>query len=106
MQKYRNRITTVDGIKFHSKKEAERYCDLKILERKGVIKFLTLQPKFDIVVNGIKICTYIADFSYRATNAGGKEVRVVEDVKGVKTSTYRLKKKLMKAVWKIEILET
>ena len=102
MTKYRAKPTFVDGIRFASKKEAARYGELKLLERVGKVTCLELQPKFEIKINGIKICTYIADFKYCFP---GKEV-IIEDVKGVKTPIYRLKKKLVKACHGIEIFET
>lgn len=101
MSKYRAKKTTVDGYTFDSKKEAARYGALKILLRSGEISDLVLQPKYPIVFNGVKICDYKADFKYRAN---GREI--VEDVKGVKTPVYRLKKKMVKAVYGIDILET
>ena len=56
ISKYGNRKTEVDGIVFDSKKEAERYRDLKLLERAGDIRELVLQPSFVLNVNGIKVC--------------------------------------------------
>ena len=53
--KYKNVKTTVDGIAFDSQKEARRYADLKLMHRAGAITDLTLQPKFDIVINGQKV---------------------------------------------------
>ena len=107
--KYNNKKAVINGITFHSQKEGLRYIELKQMEKNKKILNLILQPKFAIIVNGIKICTYIADFSYIKRNTRGKEdypENIVEDVKGFKTSIYRLKKKLMKAVLGIEILET
>jgi hypothetical protein len=102
--KYRNERTEVDGKKFASKKEAKRYTELKILERKEEIHFLKTQAVFRIEVNGQLICKYLADFTYyRDTNL------VVEDTKSEitrKNPVFRLKKKLVKAVLGIEILET
>jgi hypothetical protein len=94
--------TTVDGIKFDSKKEAARYGVLKLCEKAGSISNLSLQPKFDLIVNGTKIGFYKADFKYN--NLNGKEV--IEDVKGMKTPVYNLKKKLIKAIYGIDIFET
>ena len=48
--KFRATPTVVDGIKFHSKKEAKDYQELKLLEKEGKIKNLTLQPKFYFLV--------------------------------------------------------
>lgn len=86
--KYGNRITfAVDGKKFHSAKECARYGELKLLERAGQITNLVLQPRFKLVAN----ITYVADFQYQE-----KGVLVVEDVKGVETQTFKIKKKLFK----------
>lgn len=98
--KYLNKKTVVDGIKFDSKREATRYSVLKIMQAAGIISDLRLQVPYVINVNGLKICKYVADFVYIDK---GREV--VEDVKGMKTPTYNLKKKLMKAVHGIEIQE-
>jgi hypothetical protein len=99
--KYRNIRTKVDGIEFASKKEAARYSELRLLERAGKISGLKLQVPYPIEINHVKICTYRADFVY-LTRPG----LMVEDVKGAKTPLYRLKKKLMRAIYGIEILET
>lgn len=100
LNKYRNKKTVVDGITFDSQKEAKRYGELKLLEHAGVITDLQLQPPFKLEVHGVKICTYRADFRY---TENGKDV--VEDVKGVLTPVYRIKKKLMFAIYGIEIKE-
>lgn len=100
--KYRNRKTTVDGITFHSKREAKRYGELKLLEKAGKITELTLQPKFEFIVNGVKIGTYTADFWYRPA---GEINAVIEDAKGFKTQQYRLRVKLMKALHGIDVKE-
>lgn len=101
--KYGNKKTECDGILFDSKKEAERYQVLKIEARVGTIQNLELQKRFDIVIGGMKVCTYIPDFVYIRD---GKQV--VEDVKSPSTKkkeVYRLKNKLMKAVFGINIIE-
>jgi hypothetical protein len=96
--KYLNKKKEVDGIKFDSKKEATRYGYLKIDPE---VSDLQLQVSFPITINGILICRYIADFVYFR---GG--FQVVEDVKGVRTAIFILKKKLMKAVHNIDIKES
>ena len=84
-RKYGNRKTVIDGIKFDSKAEAERYKELKILEKAGLIKKLILQPEFllqdKFKYNGKteRAVKYIADFKYFDVAKG---VYVVEDVKG------------------------
>jgi hypothetical protein len=93
--------TEVDGFVFASGLEATRYGELKLLEQAGEVRELQLQFPFRLDVNGIHVCTYVADFVY--VDAQGKQV--VEDTKGMKTAVYRLKKKLMKAVFGIEIVE-
>jgi hypothetical protein len=99
--KYGAKKTVVDGITFDSMAEAARYGALKIVQAAGLISELRLQVRYDITVNGRKVCRYVADFVYIEN---GKEV--VEDVKGMKTPVYNLKKKLMEAVFGVVILET
>jgi hypothetical protein len=109
MSKYRAQPTEVDGIRFHSKAEARRYSELKMLEKAGEIKELELQPKFPLCAHprmngaGVKVCDYVADFRYRK---GPRGLLVIEDVKGMKTPVYRLKKKWFQAQYGIEITET
>ena len=99
--KYNAIKTVVDGIKFDSKAEARRYGELKMLEKVGAISKLELQPRYDIDVNGMRICFYKADFRY--TNHDDSVT--IEDVKGVRTPIYNLKKKLVKACHGVEITE-
>lgn len=99
--KFGNNKPVVDGIKFDSTAESARYVILREKEKLGLIKNLELQKKYDLVVNGLKICSYIADFVYEF---GGRVV--VEDVKGMVQATFKLKYKLMKACHDIEIFVT
>lgn len=99
--KYGNTKLSVDGKKFDSKGEYQRWCELQHLERSGAIRSLHFKPTYNINVNGHHICAYIADYDYLE----GADV-VVEDYKGVRTAVYRLKKKLMLAVHGIEIRES
>ena len=95
--KYRNTKTIIDGIRFDSKKEANRYSELRMLELAGTIYKLELQPKFLIckgtVWNGRKQRDryYIADFKYDDPEINNP---VVEDVKGHKTDVYKLKRSI------------
>lgn len=99
--KYHNKKTEVDGIVFDSRREASRYLELKILERAGEIQDLILQPSFDLIVQGgKKVGKYYADFRY---SMGEKSV--VEDAKGAKTAVYKLKKRIVEAVYGIKIVE-
>lgn len=100
--KFGARRTEVDGFWFSSKLEANRYLQLSMMEKAGEIKHLSLQPKFPLVVNGDKIAVYIADFEYIDCRTGAK---VVEDTKGFRTREYKLKKKLVRALYSIEIQE-
>mgnify|MGYP001593743848 FL=1 len=93
--------TLVEGITFASRKEASRYQLLRLLEKAGRISKLELQPRYELKVNGFLVTTYVADFRYvEAGNA------VVEDVKGMRTPVYNIKKKLIRAILGIEIRET
>ena len=104
--KYGNKKVVVQGIKFDSKWESERYLYIKSLERAGRVRNLELQVRFALEVNGQKICTYIADFRYEKENANGDWETIIEDAKGVETPEFKLKKKLMKACLGIEIYLT
>ena len=99
--KYRAIPTWVGDIRFDSKKEAARYTELLLLMKAGQIRNLELQPNLDFIIEGKKIFTYRPDFIYFED---GK--RVIEDVKGMKTPVYRLKKKLIEAQLKVQIRET
>jgi len=101
--KYNAKKTEFMGYKFDSKWEAERYGQLSSMALGGVVKDLKRQVKYDIIVNDQKICRYIADFVYILVHENGSEEKIVEDAKGVQTSDFKLKKKLMKAVFDIEI---
>lgn len=99
--KYRAVPTFVNGIRFASKKEANRYSELKLLERAGEISNLRRQVRFALIVEGTFIASYVADFVYWE-----KGYVIVEDVKEQRTRDYLLKKKLMWAIYKKQIRET
>lgn len=105
--KYHNKKTEVDGIVFDSKREAERYKDLKLMEQVGVISGLTRQQAFTLIpaqrIGGKVVeraVVYKADFSYYRDGE-----YVVEDVKGVRTPAYTIKRKLMLYTQGIRIME-
>ena len=107
--KYNSKKTIVDGQKFDSKKEANRYQELVLMEKAGVIKNLSRQVKFVLIpsqrdeATGKVIereCSYKADFVYEED---GKTV--VEDVKGFRTKEYIIKRKLMLYQYGIRIRE-
>lgn len=87
--KYHSKKEIIDNIVFDSKSEARRYKDLKILERAGKITDLKLQPVFPLLLSDKETRNYKADFMYFEKETGKT---VVEDVKGVKTPVYKLKK--------------
>lgn len=109
VSKYRAVKTTVDGVTFDSRKEANRYCELKLLEKAGEIARLELQPRYDLdVIGGVvkdvrfTIGTYRGDFKYLDKRT---TTWVIEDVKGFKTPLYRWKKKHVEAQYGIQIRE-
>lgn len=85
---------------FQSTAEARRYVYLLGLEQAGEIAFLGTQPSYDLIVNGVFIATYRADFRY----VRGREM-VVEDVKGMVTDAYKMKRALVLALHGIRIVE-
>ena len=102
--KFNAKKTEFMGIKFDSKWEAERYGQLVAMERAGIVRNLERQVRYNILVNEQKICQYVADFVYEQTKLDSDEYeQIVEDAKGVETPEFKLKKKLMKAVFNIEI---
>ena len=99
-RKYHNKKTVADGIKFDSKLEAERYAQLKMMERAGVIRDLELQPEYELIPSFKKNgktwrrALYKADFRYILAE---NDKTIIEDVKGstaVITDVFRLKQKL------------
>lgn len=99
--KFGNIKTDFNGRTFDSKKEATRAGELELLKKAGEVTEVEYQPEFPVVVNGKKICKYIADF--RVTYADGHVE--VEDVKGMRTQVYRIKKKMVEALYGIKIIE-
>lgn len=107
MNKFHNKKTEYNGILFDSKKEAMRYAILLSLEQLGEIRNLRRQVRYKLIEgkrwsNGKKHkdTVYVADFVYLLH---GKEI--VEDVKGMRTPVYKLKRELMKEKYNIEIQE-
>lgn len=120
--KYHNKKVTVDGITFDSKREANRYRELSLLEKAGAIQNLQMQVEFELIpaiyemveqysdktgkrlkdkkVLLEKKCSYIADFVYTENGQ-----MVVEDTKGMRTRDYIIKRKLMLFMKGIQIKE-
>jgi hypothetical protein len=122
VSKYKSVKTTVDGIVFDSKKEAQRYQQLKLMEKAGAICDLKRQVKYELVpaqhIDGKRVeraVIYISDFEYymlkpiRSVMVDPKTrtigEHIVEDVKGVKTADYIIKRKLMLYKYGIRITE-
>lgn len=106
--KYGAVATIMDGIRFASKAEAQRYAELKLLEKAGEIRCLRVQPAFPLYVqtnvvadDPIKIGTYRGDFAYETSHGAV----VVEDVKGVRTPLYQWKKRHVESQYGITITE-
>lgn len=112
MSKYKNKkIKTEDGI-FDSKKEFNRWLQLKKLEEEGSIKNLQRQVEFVLIPaqkNDLgkvieRKCSYVADFVYDFMDE-----KIVEDVKGYRKgvgySFFVIKRKLMLWVYKIKVVE-
>ena len=109
MSKYNSKKTVVDGQTFDSRKEANRYQELLLLERAGAIKNLSRQIKFVLIPSQRdeatgkvleRECSYRADFKY--TEDGET---IVEDVKGFRTKEYIIKRKLLLWRYGIKIRE-
>lgn len=107
--KYHNKKTEYNGIVFDSKKECDRYIDLKCFERAGEITELTCQPVFKYLEcekftkKARKVLfKYIADFSYY-DKAGNYHVEDVKSEFTAKQAVFRLKKKLIEDQYPILI---
>lgn len=107
--KYHNKKVVRDGETFDSVKEYRRFCELLLLEKGGVISDLQRQVKYVLIPSqkeGKKTiereCSYRADFVYHDNETGET---IVEDVKGMRTEVYKIKRKLMLWVHHIKIVE-
>lgn len=119
--KYGNKKVVVNGLKFDSKKEAQRYSYLLMLKNAGIISDLELQKEFEIIPaqyetfarygkNGKRLkdgrrclerpVKYIADFVYRKDGE-----LIVEDTKGMLTPDYVIKRKALLYLKGIRISE-
>lgn len=103
MSKYNAKRKEVDGIKFDSTKEADRYCQLKLLLRANEISDLQLQVPYVLIEKSKwgREVKYYADFVYKE----GGEI-IVEDCKGMRLPLYKLKKRLFQEKYNIDIKET
>ena len=100
--KYGNsRVYSIEHGHFDSKMEFKRFNTLLILEKAGKIQDLKRQVRYRLEHEGMFFGVYIADFVYQQDGE-----TIVEDVKGHKTQAYKTKKRLMKSIHGIDILET
>ena len=96
--KFRAQSVLTEEGRFASKREHAHWCLSKLREKAGEITRLERQVRFKLDINGVHICDYIADEVYFQG-----ERRVVCDVKGVETPEFKLKRKLMKAIFNIDV---
>jgi len=105
--KYNAMRTIVGNVMFHSKGEANRWLDLKLMERAGEITDLRRQVPFKLLAwtpNGPEqIGIYRSDFQYRDMRTNQE---VVEDFKGCVTAEFKRTQKIMKANYGIDVLVT
>ena len=109
ISKYGNRKTEVNGLLFDSRHEANRWIELTYLERAKMIRDLQRQVPFELIPKQTdekgrvkeRAVKYVADFVYSDRNGN----LVVEDAKGMRTDSYKLKKKMMRYFKGIEIIE-
>lgn len=108
MSKYHSTPVEVDGIRFDSKREANRWFELRMLERAGKIEKLKRQVKYLLIPSQYRDgkciereCSYLADFVYVKDGH-----LVVEDCKGFRTPEYKIKRKLMLQLYDIRLVET
>ena len=108
MSKYHSTPTEVNGIRFDSKREANRWAELRLLERAGKIEKLKRQVKYLLIPSQYRDgkciereASYIADFVYVKDGH-----LVVEDCKGFRTPEYKIKRKLMLQLYDIRLVET
>lgn len=104
--KYGSKKTIYAGTNYDSKKESvfARELDFKLKEHNGKLKSWTGQVRFPIVINEAHICDYVADFVLEYKD-GSQEVIDVKSPYTAKLPVYRIKKKLVEAIYKIKILE-
>lgn len=108
--KFRNVPTVLNGIKFSSQLEAERYAELQLLVRSGEARDLRLQVRYELVpavrfpgarreTTGID---YVADFVYFDCR---RNREVIEDAKGMRTRVFLMKRHMLYAKTGIVIEE-
>lgn len=100
--KYGARRTRKGANVYDSAKEASRGMELILEERAGIIKDLRRQVTIEILIDGVSVLTYRADYVYKEVSSGQI---VIEDPKGARTRIYELKKSLIEALSPMKIRE-
>lgn len=113
--KYGNKKVTEGGITFDSIRERDRWLELKQLERAGEISNLERQPKFYLFGSKSQVlirskgypngrrAVWKGDFAYFCSR---RNKRICEDVKGVRTPIFILKRAIVEACYPgLEIVE-
>jgi len=101
--KFGNVHTSYDGVTWDSAGECERYKELKLIQKAGAIRDLRWHVRYELIVNEYPCGIYEADFVYWDVE---NDAEICEDYKGFRTPEYRLKKRLMWALFLITIKET
>lgn len=97
--KYGAKRMTLDGYKFDSRAEGNRYAQLRQQEQMGAITDLKIHPLYPLEVHGVHIASYEADFSYRVAGTNSAKSLVIEDVKAVRTPEFKIKWKLAQVLY-------
>ena len=95
--KFKAKMTERDGMKFPSKKEAAYYNSLKLFQKSGKLLFFLRQVPIFLPGN-VRVVVDFVEFWADGT------VNFI-DVKGCKTPQYKRNKKLVEALYPIEIIE-
>jgi hypothetical protein len=95
--KFGSKITVRDGLKFRSKKEARYYDELKLKQKAGIVLFFLRQPRFDLP-GGV---TAYLDFQVFYSDGRIEFI----DVKGMRTKSFVRNKKMIEALYPIEVIE-
>lgn len=99
--KYGAEPVVIDGMRFHSKREGAYYSELKLREKAGEVSGIETQRKFGIIMAGVLIGNYLADFCF-IDHSQDSRLRVI-DVKGHDTPLSRFKRKCVEAFYQIQV---
>lgn len=94
LRKFQNHYVILDHLTFDSLREAQKYSQRVWLLAQNIISDLIVHPRFELRVDGQKVCSYVGDFRYTH-----KDKKIVEDIKGVETPVFKLKAKLFRILY-------